>query len=285
MKEVRVEKEEAEEVRPLRVLSLGAGVQSTTVLLMSIAGELPPLDHAIFADTGWEPAAVYEHLDWLEGVAIEAGVKVHRVSNGNLRADMLHATGRYATMPFFIVGEDAERGMVRRQCTTEYKIKPIEKKIRELAGVAPRKRPKAVLVEQWYGISSDESHRMRDSPKPWVVNHYPLVDLRMTRHDCQLWLQRHGHTAPRSACLGCPFHSDREWRNIRDFDPTGWADAVDFDYRIRQVSLGRRGDKALRGVPYLHADRIPLAEVDLSTEEDHGQGSLFGDECQGMCGV
>lgn len=39
----------------LKVLSLGAGVQSTTVLLMSWAGELPPLDCAIFADTGWEP--------------------------------------------------------------------------------------------------------------------------------------------------------------------------------------------------------------------------------------
>lgn len=32
------------------ILSLGAGVQSTTVLLMSCLGELPPLDCAIFND-------------------------------------------------------------------------------------------------------------------------------------------------------------------------------------------------------------------------------------------
>ncbi len=50
----------------LRVLSLGAGVQSTTLALMAAHGEIGPMpDCAIFADTGWEPAAVYEHLDWL----------------------------------------------------------------------------------------------------------------------------------------------------------------------------------------------------------------------------
>jgi hypothetical protein len=57
----------------LRVLSLGAGVQSTTLLLMSVYGELPPLDYAIFADTGWEPARVYEHLDRVTAVAEEGG--------------------------------------------------------------------------------------------------------------------------------------------------------------------------------------------------------------------
>jgi hypothetical protein len=35
----------------LRVLSLGAGVQSTTLALMAAEGKLPGLDAAIFADT------------------------------------------------------------------------------------------------------------------------------------------------------------------------------------------------------------------------------------------
>ena len=50
----------------IKVLSLGAGVRSSTVLLMSYHGELPLLDAAIFADTQWEPKAVYEHLEWLK---------------------------------------------------------------------------------------------------------------------------------------------------------------------------------------------------------------------------
>lgn len=47
----------------LRILSLGAGVQSTTLALMAAHGEIGAMpDCAIFADTGWEPKAVYEHL-------------------------------------------------------------------------------------------------------------------------------------------------------------------------------------------------------------------------------
>ena len=38
------------------MLSLGAGVQSSTLLLMAREGELE-LDAAVFADTRWEPAA------------------------------------------------------------------------------------------------------------------------------------------------------------------------------------------------------------------------------------
>jgi 3'-phosphoadenosine 5'-phosphosulfate sulfotransferase (PAPS reductase)/FAD synthetase len=53
-------------VPTLRVLSLGAGVQSTTLLLLAAQRHLPPLDAAIFADTGWEPHAVYEHLDRID---------------------------------------------------------------------------------------------------------------------------------------------------------------------------------------------------------------------------
>ena len=57
----------------LRLLSLGAGVQSTTLLLMSLCGELPKLDAAIFADTGWEPARVYEHLERITAEAERGG--------------------------------------------------------------------------------------------------------------------------------------------------------------------------------------------------------------------
>jgi hypothetical protein len=50
----------------LRVLSLGAGVQSTALAILAARGHLPRPDAAIFADTGWEPAAVYAHLDRLD---------------------------------------------------------------------------------------------------------------------------------------------------------------------------------------------------------------------------
>jgi len=70
----------------LRVLSLGAGVQSSTLYLMACAGEFgeesPTV--AIFADTQWEPPAVYEWLGWLESIGSNK-IPIRRVSVGNLR--------------------------------------------------------------------------------------------------------------------------------------------------------------------------------------------------------
>jgi 3'-phosphoadenosine 5'-phosphosulfate sulfotransferase (PAPS reductase)/FAD synthetase len=87
----------------LRILSLGAGVQSTTVLMLAAEGRLPKLDAAIFADTGWEPAAVYTHFDRLvREVAQPAGIPVYRVSEGNIRADALDPEHRFASMPLFV---------------------------------------------------------------------------------------------------------------------------------------------------------------------------------------
>ena len=87
----------------LRVLSLGAGVQSTTLALMAAHGEIGPMpDCAIFADTGWEPKAVYEHLAWLRSPNV-LPFPVHIVSAGNLRADIVAgAQGeRWASIPAF----------------------------------------------------------------------------------------------------------------------------------------------------------------------------------------
>jgi len=49
------------------VISLGAGVQSSTMALMAAHGEIHPMpDCAVFADTQVEPQSVYRWLDWLE---------------------------------------------------------------------------------------------------------------------------------------------------------------------------------------------------------------------------
>lgn len=92
--------------KDLCVLSLGAGVQSTTMALMAAQGEFDKMpDCAIFADTGYEPAGVYTHLDWLEA---QLPFPVHRVTAGNIKDDHLdgiNTTGqRFASMPLFTEG-------------------------------------------------------------------------------------------------------------------------------------------------------------------------------------
>ena len=267
---------------PLRVLSLGAGVQSSALLLMSIAGELP-LDAAVFADTGWEPRSVY---DWLHGTLVPAAaaggvdLRIVRRSDG--------ATARTAPheMPLFI-STDGKPGIIRRQCTNRFKIQVVRQELRGLLGAGPRDRLPAGAIAQVFGISADEAIRMRDSDVGYVVNEYPLVDRGISRVDCLAWLERHGYyNVPKSACIGCPFRSDREWARMRDEHPDEFADACDLDDSLRDGrAADRRGTEALRGVPYLHRRRIPLRDVEFQTGIADGQGDLFGEECAGVCGV
>ncbi|WP_206685945.1 hypothetical protein [Kribbella qitaiheensis] len=95
----------------LTALSLGAGVQSTALLLLAAEGVLPRPDVAIFADTGWEPAAVYAQLDRLAAIAKAAGIELHRVSKGNLRDDATDPAHRYASVPYFIRNPDGTNGI------------------------------------------------------------------------------------------------------------------------------------------------------------------------------
>ena len=260
---------------------------------------------ANFADTGWEPRAVYRHLAWLMAPGV-LSFPVHVVSAGNIRDDLLAgAQGqRWASIPAFtrtivpvgdkrpVLDEDpvvglsrpardrVSIGMIRRQCTADYKLVPIRRKLRELVGLAGRRSPKWPVVEQWIGVSLDESLRMKPSAEDWQVNRWPLVERRMTRRDCLLWLARHGYPEPpKSACIGCPFHSDAAWRRLRDGDPDAWADAVAVDRAIRT------GFQGIRGEVYLHRSAVPLDEADLTTDADHGQLDLWPNECEGLCGV
>jgi hypothetical protein len=79
---------------------------------------------------------------------------------------------------------------------------------------------------------------------------------------------------PKSACLACPYHDNSYFRNLRDNSPDEWQDVVEFDEAIR------KGDKRLNNV-YVHRNLQPIGETDLGEL----QGDMFGNECDGYCGV
>jgi integrase/recombinase XerD len=189
----------------IRVLSLGAGVQSTTLLLLACQDRIPRFDAAIFADTSWEPAAVYAHLNRLEQVAASAGIPILRVSSGNIRADALDPSHRFASMPLYVLNPDGGPGLARRQCSAEYKVRPIKAQVRQLLGYPhPRRVPREVYAEQAIGISLDEIGRARDSDVGYMRHVFPLLDLRWRRSDCLDYLTGRGFgDTPRSACVGC----------------------------------------------------------------------------------
>jgi 3'-phosphoadenosine 5'-phosphosulfate sulfotransferase (PAPS reductase)/FAD synthetase len=257
----------AENARPtLRLLSLGAGVQSTAVLLLACDRAIPPFDIAYFADTGWESKAVYANLARLTEHAAKAGIPVRSVSAGNLRRDALDPAHRFVSIPLHTRNPDGSKGLARRQCTNEYKIVPLKRAARHALGYPhPARVPKGVYAEQAIGISVDEIHRAKDADVAYLRNVFPLLDLGWTRADCERFLTERGWTGiVKSACLGCPFHSNTDWKWVRDNDPDGWADAVEFDRQIRHgyPHATAKGQHPRRTY-YLHSTCRPLGEVDL----------------------
>ena len=258
-------------------------MQSSTLLLMSCIGVLPKLDHAIFADTGWEREAVYRHLEWLEGEAAKAGIPVHRVTAGNIRLDLMDnadTTRGNGRMPFWVRNKKGKVGKLKRQCTHDYKIVPVERKIKELLGLKRTARwPTSKVVEHWFGISVDENHRMRFSKAHWKTHEYPLIfglPRAYSRHDCKLWCQSQGFPQPPdSSCIGCSLHGNHAWRNL---SPSEFAEAVEFDEAIR-----RRPN--CQGDLFVHREGRPLIQIDLTTSEERGQ-SGWREHCDSAyCGT
>jgi hypothetical protein len=268
----------------LRVLSLGAGVQSTTMCLMAAHGELTPVpDVAIFADTQWEPRRVYGQLEWLR----EPGrlpFPVLIVTRGDIRENVRTRRDswgtRFASIPWHIVRRDGTTGMGQRQCSSEYKLTPIMWKIRELLGVSRTAKMPAGTVEVWLGISKDEAHRMKTAHQNYITNRYPLIEKGLRRYDCLKWLEAHDYPIPpKSSCLGCPYHDNKYWRALKRESPAEWADTVEMDRALRLP-----GVSAMVGTEYMHRNRVPLDEADLELELET-QMDLFGEECEGVCGV
>jgi len=267
--------------RTLTVISLGAGVQSSTMAIMSAKGDLPPVDVAIFADTGNEPKAVYTYLNYLSNIL---PFPIFKVRKGNIKDDMLNAKGKsnFVVAPFFTQNKiTGKKGMVMRQCTNDYKIQPIRIKIRELCNVKKGKHfPKDKYVEQWIGISMDEIGRMKPARDKYILNRHPLIEANMSRQDCIDYLKKENIPLPeKSACIVCPYHNDAYWHFMKTERPSEFADAVDFDKQVRNIS--RKEAEQL----YSHRSCKHLDEVELDKKETDKQLDMFNNECEGMCGV
>ena len=251
----------------MKAISLGWGVQSFTLAAMSALGDLEPVDVAIHADTTHETSGTYAFAErwtpWLE----ERGVRVVTVRDA---AQAATVTEFKTDIPAFTDTPGGSGGMLRRQCTHRWKINPMRKWLQANRNGA--------TVEQWLGISLDEFQRMKDSDRKYIKHRWPLIERRMTRWDCQRYLETHGlEVPPKSACVFCPFHNMAAWQAMKATGGADWQKAVEVDEAIRKVRP-----------PYdlfLHPARIPLVDVDLRSEQDKGQLSLWDAECSGICGV
>ncbi len=246
---------------PIHIISLGAGVQSSTMALMAAAGEITPMPKcAIFADTQDEPPAVYKYLKYLEPLL---PFPIIRVTNGRLSQTFGE---KFVHLPTFRLKRDGKISMGKKQCTKHFKLKPIYRYVRELG--ATSKLP----VIMWVGITTDEISRVKPARVKFVVNRWPFIELEKNRGECLAWIDRNGfERPPKSACEFCPLHSDASWRAL---PPSSMRRVI----KIDQFFTKKRGE-------YLHPSCRPLSTIDFRSEEQKGQVNMFNNECEGFCGV
>jgi hypothetical protein len=191
----------AAEMKRHPVLNLGAGTQSSVLLLMACSGELEERgwarpEVAVFADTQDEPDEVMEWLPMLRMEALRAGIEVVDTTAGDLRQQTIDAAEgrakRASNPPLFVRDENGRK-------------------------------------------------QMKPSDVQWQAIEYPLVEMGMSRHDCILWLKERGLEAPKSACVMCPMRGDAGWREMKTRRPEQFAAAGDFDLRVRTGLPGLRG--------------------------------------------
>lgn len=258
----------------MRTLGLGAGVQSTTLALMAARGEIEMPDCGIFADTEDERGKTYEHLAWLRSV-LPFPIHVIKPATSLKQALMAGVHDGVARIPWHV----GHGGMGGRNCTRDWKIRPIRRKVRELLGKGPRDYIAPNTVEHWIGISIDEITRIKPSGCQFIHNRHPLIEARMSRQDCYRWLEKRQYRIPpKSHCKYCPFQGNADWRDLRN-SPDEWAETIELDGWLREPAQVNR----FHGEMYLHHTRVPLAEADILAAE--AGPDLFGHECEGMCGV
>ncbi len=298
----------------LVILHNGGGVQSGTLIEMIHDGLIERPDAIVQADTGDEPVYIYRQWERDKALMHEIGIPYLVVNNGNMHND-LYGGKRFAAMPLFTVRQNGNRGgkrqpvkrgqltafdldefevdvpleivgfgatakiehkgKLKRQCTSEYKIVPIEREIRVMLlemGLAKERRDGSiricndVLVESWLGYTTDEIERIKDSALHWQYFRYPLVEMRMTKNDCKKWLAEN-NKPPRlsSFCKKCPLIGHPQMRELRDNDPDGWEKGrLQFDDDLRNGEL--RISATSKGEVFLHPSMIPLRDVNIDDD-------------------
>jgi hypothetical protein len=213
----------------LKMLSCGAGMQSTALALMSCEnaryGEKYPLvpvyDAVIFCDLGCEAPWVYVQAEFIGRACKENGIPYYKLDM-DLYGDYQRNFGkkRVSSIPFWSIGPDGKKAKMRRHCTIDYKITAIQRFVRSaLLGYAKnqRSRPEDIGAHEMHiGFSAEEQSRIFDSRHPFFVNRFPLVEMGLKRPDNYKYiLETWGLDTKASACCICPFHRNYFYEYLR----------------------------------------------------------------------
>lgn len=270
------------------IISYGAGTQSTGLILMALNGEydLPRPDFAVFADTGAEPEFIYDYLDYFQKYCKKHygfDIYITKKKGDSLFSKLTFPSkqsrnGFYTSSvpPFFTLNADGSKGMLNRQCTSDYKTNPTSSFIN-------RNIEKKIKYNLWLGMSFDERSRMRISTNKRRLNYYPLVNNFVIRKMTIDYVKEKGLRPPqRSSCFFCPFHSDRYWKWLRKEHKYEFIKAIELE---KTIQAKQNHNSILKSIPFLHRSCKPLGEIDFDADTQLDMFPELIDECNGYCGI
>ena len=276
----------------MKILSCGAGMQSSALHLMScenalakIRGEppvwpqVPIYDISIFCDLGFEPPWVKKQVEFLANAGHSCGVPLV-ILDSPLYTDFMENFGerRTISIPWWTIKEDGHKSKMPRNCTIDYKVELISKYVRwELLGYKKGQRLREEdkkAHEMHMGFSAEESRRCKESPNPMFVNKFPLVEMGLTRavnfaYIKDVW----GLETKASACSFCPFHKNYFFKFLRENEPEQYAQVVGVDELLRDKNPKPPMDSDL----FISRSRKRLMDL---TDEDCNDA-----ECFEYCGM
>ena len=118
----------------MKILSCGAGMQSTALALMSCENalsvrkgweiphpEVPIYDIVIFCDLGMEPSWVMKQWKFIEKACDSAGIR-HKKLDTDLYGHIMQNFGerRTVSVPWWTLGEDGKKSKMPRNCTIDF---------------------------------------------------------------------------------------------------------------------------------------------------------------------
>lgn len=232
----------------MKILSFGAGMQSTALALMScenaVAAEpsfplVPVYDIVVFCDLGLEPPWVHHQMEFTRRACEKAGIRFE-VLEAPLYTDFMENFGvrRTISIPWWTLRGDGHKSKMPRNCTIDYKIELISKFIRwDVLGYrkGQRLRPEDVKAHEMHmGFSAEEANRCKENPNKLFVNHFPLVEMGLTRADNYAYIKDvWGLETKASACAFCPFHRNYFFQYLKEQEPRLYAKVVEVDELLR----------------------------------------------------
>lgn len=246
-----------------RVVLIDGGPGATTLLVLAANGVISRFDAVVVLDTG-RNLAHHRPLVGLRRIAVGAGMDWILAETGPVVQASLDSS--VLPLPMFTLAPDGAQGRLPNGCARRQSFALLGV-VRHLLGYPrPRPVPDGVVAECATGTALGQVQTPPSTGPHYVRVRHPLTEIGWTRSDCAAFLAHHSLPAELDlACVACPLRSNQPWRHLREADSATFADAVAVDATLRHG----HPDPARRGMPpgtqfFLHPDRVPLDQVDLT---------------------